>query len=208
MSVTRQGIRVLAAAGLIAGLALAGCTGTPTPESTTSSSGSAPTSSGSVPSDVPTVPSPGLDTERFAANPCGLLTEAQLKSNQVAAGVKGTPRESPLGPSCTWAASGTPANSYLVVTVNNQLGGIAQLYAQKSNFAMWEPVQVAGYPAVIALDSAARGLGVCRVNIGTSQKTLVAVDVSLDQAAKDRADACPRTRAIGEMVIATLKGGG
>lgn len=159
-----------------------------------------------MPADVPTVPSPDLDTNRFASNPCGMLTAAQVQSKQVAAGVRGAPRESPLGPSCAWEASSTPAENSFAVTVNNQIGGIAQLYAQKSNFKVWEPVQVAGYPAVIALDSDARDLGVCRLEIATAQKTVVSVDVSLSVGAPDRNNPCPRATAIGEMVLATLKG--
>lgn len=156
-------------------------------------------------SDAPTVPSPDLDTNRFASSPCGMLTTEQAKD--VAGGVRGDVRESPLGPSCRWQASGTPAKNHFSVTVNNQLGGLAQLYGRKSEFRVWEPVQVAGQPAVVAMDADVRDKGVCVLEIGTAQKTTVAVDVRLSLGAADYANACRPAGRIGEMVVATLKGG-
>ncbi|MGO1049179.1 DUF3558 domain-containing protein [Crossiella sp. CA198] len=201
---TRRGIRVLVAIGAVAGVVLAGCGGGQTPGTTTTSASGAPTSS-PAPSDVPTVPSPDLDTSRFAANPCGLLTTDQAK--QVAGGVRGDLRESPLGPSCRWLASSTPVKNHFSVTVNNQLGGLAQLYARKSDFKVWQPAQVAGQPAVIAMDADVRDKGVCVLEIGTAQQTTVAIDVRLSLGAPDYANACRSATGIGEMVIATLKGG-
>ncbi|MCO1577803.1 DUF3558 domain-containing protein [Crossiella sp. SN42] len=184
---------------------LAGCDGPPAPSTTLpATSGGGPPAS-SAPSDAPTVPSPDLDTNRFAANPCGMLTTEQAK--QVAGGLPGEVRESALGPSCNWKAADTAAKNNLAITVNNQIGGIAQFYARKSTFKVWEPVQVGGYPAVIALDSDARNMGLCALEIGTAQKTMVSVDTRLSVSAADYANPCQRTLAIGEMVVATLKGG-
>lgn len=205
MIVTRQATRVLIALGVLAGVALAGCTGTPAPQTTTAPTSGSAASTTAAPTDAPTVPSPDLDTNRFATNPCGMLTPAQV--NQAAGGVRGEVRESPLGPSCRWQASDTPLKNHFSVTINNQIGGIAQLYARKANFKVWEPVQVAGYPGVIALDADVRSGGICRVEIGSAQKTMVSIDVRLSMGVTDYANPCPRAVGIGEMVVATLKGG-
>ncbi|MGW0523656.1 DUF3558 domain-containing protein [Crossiella sp. NPDC003009] len=185
------------------GLLLAGCGNPPGPSPTTSAGGVTPTSS-SVPSDVPSVPSPDLDTNRFAADPCGILTAEQVK--QAGAGVRGEAVENPLGPTCTWRAKDTPMKTTFSVTVNNQTGGIAQLYARKANYQVWEPTQVTGRPAVVAIDSDARSTGLCRLSIATAQKTMVVIDVRLSPSATDYTNPCPRATGIGEMVLATLKG--
>ncbi|GAA2803471.1 DUF3558 domain-containing protein [Crossiella cryophila] len=194
----------MAAFGLLAGVVLAGCGATPAPATTTPTSGAA-TSASSAPNDAPTVPQPELDTAQIAGSPCSVLSTEQAR--EVAGSVRGEVRESPLGPSCRWLASDTPAKNHFSITVNNQLGGIAQLYARKSNFKVWEPAQVGGYPAVVAMDADARSKGLCRLEIGTAQKTVVAVQVQLTVGAADYANPCPRATGIGEMVVATLKGG-
>lgn len=193
----------MVAIGLLAGVMLAGCGGAPTPTPTTPT-GSAATSAKPAPSDVPTVPSPDLDTSRFAADPCGLLTAEQAKGP--VGGVRGVRRESQLGPSCRWDATNTAARNNLVVTVNNQIG-IADLYARKSIFKVWEPVQIGGYPAVIAIDDDVRDKGLCVLEMGTAQKAMVTVEVQLSPGVADYANPCPRARTIGELVVATLKGG-
>ncbi|MCO1578796.1 DUF3558 domain-containing protein [Crossiella sp. SN42] len=192
---------MLIATGTAAGLLLAGCGGPSTPSVTTTSSGV--TTSSSVPSDVPTVPSPDLDTSRFAADPCGMLTTEQVK--QVGAGVRGVPEENPLGPSCVWNGKDSAARNTFAVTVNNQIG-LADMYARKSSFRVWEPAKVGDRPAVIAMDDDVRSMGHCRLDIATAQKTMVNIDVRLSVAASDRGNPCPRATTIGEMVLATLKG--
>ncbi|WP_308202855.1 DUF3558 domain-containing protein [Crossiella sp. SN42] len=187
---------------VVAGLSLAGCGGLSGSNATTVTSGMAPTSS-SVPSDVPTVPSPDLDTSRFAADPCGMLTTEQVK--QVGAGVRGKTEENPLGPSCVWNAASTAAKNNFAVTVNNQIG-LADMYARKANFRLWEPTRVGDRPAVFAIDDDIRNMGLCRLDIATAQKTLVNIDVRLSPSATDYTNPCPRATAIGEMVLATLKG--
>ncbi|MCO1580075.1 DUF3558 domain-containing protein [Crossiella sp. SN42] len=198
---TANRLHRLVAAGLCAGLVLTGCATVAGAPTTATTSGSASQHG------APPLAQPELDTSRFVPDPCRLLTEPQLA--QLGITVAGKPEESPLGKACRWIATDTPARINFSLNINTQLGGLDQLYGRKDIFPVWQPLEVSGYPAVIADDDDQKS-GECQVNVAVSNTVLVPVGLHLKSGADkppDFADPCPRGVKILEQVITTLKGG-
>ncbi|MBB4675938.1 DUF3558 domain-containing protein [Crossiella cryophila] len=191
--------RLLAAAGCAA-LVLSGCAavpGAPTP---------APSSSANK-HGAPVLAQPELDTAQFVPEPCRLLAATQLA--QLGITVSGQPEDSPLGKACRWIATDTAAKVDFSLDINTQIGGLDQLYGRKNVFRVWQPLEISGYPAVIA-DEADKPFGQCRTNVAVSNTVLIAAGLQL-KAGQDKPtdfdDPCPRGVKILEQVIHTLKGG-
>ncbi|MGO1054578.1 DUF3558 domain-containing protein [Crossiella sp. CA198] len=191
----------LLAAGLCATLVLTGCAGAPgTPTAAT-------TSSSTNTNGAPALTQPELDVAPFVANPCGLLDEPKL--NQLGITVTGKPDEGPLGKNCRWIATDTAARIDFSLHINTQLGGLDQLYGRKNTFPLWQPVEVSGYPAVIADDDDQQS-GECQVTMAVSNTVLLPVGLQLKSGVDKPADftnPCPRGVKILEQVIHTLQGG-
>ncbi|MGW0516967.1 DUF3558 domain-containing protein [Crossiella sp. NPDC003009] len=194
-------LRRLAAAGCCTALVLTGCAAEPgVPTAAT------PTSSASQ-HGAPPLAQPELDTAPFVPDPCRLLSPPQLA--QLGITVTGKQEDSPLGKACRWTATDTPAKINFALDVNTQLGGLDQLYERKSSFPVWQPLEISGYPAVVA-DDADKQFGQCRTNVAVSNTVLIAVGLHLKSGTDkpaDYTDPCPRGVKILEQVITTLKGG-
>ncbi|WHT20489.1 DUF3558 domain-containing protein [Crossiella sp. CA-258035] len=184
--------------GLCAALVLTGCAAVP---------GTPTTSSSANQHGAPPLAQPELDTAPFVPDPCRLLAEPQLA--QLGVAVPGKPEDSPLGKTCRWIATDTPARIDFSLAINTQLGGLDRLYGRRNAFALWQPLEVSGYPAVIADDDDQKS-GECQVNVAVSNTVLVPVGLQLKSGADqpaDFADPCPRGVKILEQVVSTLKGG-
>ncbi|MCK2243986.1 MULTISPECIES: DUF3558 domain-containing protein [unclassified Crossiella] len=190
----------LLATGVCATLALSGCAAAPGAQTT------APSPSANK-HGAPVLTQPELDTAQFVPDPCRLLAAPQLA--QLGITVSGQPEDSPLGKACRWVATDTAAKVDFSLDINTQIGGLDQLYGRKNVFRVWQPLEISGYPAVIA-DEAGKPFGQCRTNVAVSNTVLVATGLQL-KAGLDKPtdfdDPCPRGVKILEQVIRTLQGG-
>ncbi|MCK2245243.1 MULTISPECIES: DUF3558 domain-containing protein [unclassified Crossiella] len=154
---------------------------------------------------APLVTQAELDITPFVPDPCRLLSPAQLA--QLGVTVIGRPGEGRLGKFCRWIGTDTPARSDFSLNINTQLGGLDRLYGRKREFPLWQPLEVAGYPAVIA-DDADKELGQCRINLAVSNTVLVAAGLQLRSGVGMPADftnPCPRVVALLDQVLVTVK---
>jgi Protein of unknown function (DUF3558) len=177
--------------------------GTPGASSTDSSS------AGTLPAGTPSVAHP-LDTTAFQKAPCSALTAAQL--SQLTIGASGqADTADPVGPVCHWHDKDGKSKMNLAVYFLTTGQGLASVYSQKSTFEVFTPLpDIAGYPAIIALNPDQRSQGNCEVTIGVSDKLAINVLVNLKtgaDAASDMTNPCPRNQAVAAAVVATLKGG-
>jgi hypothetical protein len=198
-------------------LGLAGCTtsdaGTPKPGRDSSRS-TAPTGTGpsesSAPSSeedtygAPRVESP-LDATKFLADPCAVLTPAQLPTfgvSQPGRGDTGSEIAKTVGPLCIWTADPAVDSTISVAWQSGNKNGLADLYRLRDRSEYFEETAVGGYPAVFndAIDSRAEGY--CTISVGISD----ALTFTASETGKLDADgACARAEQVAMAAIATLK---
>lgn len=189
---------------------LAGCTGTmPGNAQPTSGSGGSSASDSGLPSDgAPKVQNP-LDTSKFQAAMCSVLTKNQLGE----LGIREPGQaEHGAGPDCSWTAkhNGEAAPGEFksitatVVTANTR--GLSTLYQQKPDLSIFNPLgDIDGYPAVRYDESSKPMAGSCDIAVGVTD----ALDFSFDSDSEPggSTDPCAVTKKIAGMVVSTLKGG-
>ncbi|MCK2245249.1 DUF3558 domain-containing protein [Crossiella sp. S99.2] len=155
---------------------------------------------------APVLTQPELDVSPFVDDRCALLTRTQLR--QLGITVAGRPGDGPLGKDCSWRAFDTPARIALSLTVNTELGGLDNLYARKHWFRVWKPLEISGYPAVIA-DDPVQHLGDCQITLAISRTIMIPANMTLNPGVdkpSDFTDPCSRGVKILEQVIITLQG--
>jgi Protein of unknown function (DUF3558) len=173
----------------------------------TSTTGAASTSSPS-PTDAPTVANP-LDTTKWQANPCSVLTQAQLTSilpnGQAKAG------SSSLGPDCSWHdlanAEKTPGLGVGFVTANKS--GLSSLYENHKNGAMAilnRLPDIDGYPAVVySNDPGAIQDGACSIAVGVTNQLTISADVNMPTGG-DKSKACDTAIKLATSAMDTMTG--
>ncbi|WP_086783485.1 DUF3558 domain-containing protein [Crossiella equi] len=191
---------------LMVGPALAACS-TPDPGMGGTTSAGMPSSSGNA---APALPQPEISIEKFRSDPCAILTPQQK-----AEAVGGLPgevwAESKLGPACRWRAGSTPAKVSITATLDNTSGGIAELFKQPKNYAVFEPVTAGGQPGAVTMFEDGRKEGDCSIQIGLTKDTLLWLSVRLGTiggAPPDFSNPCARATRFAELAIATMKAAG
>lgn len=207
---TSRSLPATAAAVALLGLLLGACqTSTDgSPKATDSAGGSMTvTATSGSGGGAPPLTQPELDTAVFEAAPCSTLTDAQIAELRIS--VAGRDETDELGPICSWPDLDGPAKIFLGIDFRLQGGGLDGMYANRNAVEVFEPVEVAGYPAVINLPADTRDTGTCRLSIGVNARTVMSVDLQLRDgvgAPPDYRDPCSRARTIAEHAIDTLKG--
>jgi len=198
------------AAAVVLGLLLAACqtstAGSPNATDAAGGSTTVTATSGSG-GGAPSLTRPELDTAAFEAAPCSTLTEAQVA--ELGISVAGRDETDELGPSCRWPDLDGPAKVSLGIDFTVHGRGLEGLYTTRESKEVFEPVEVAGYPAVINLPADTRDMGTCRLSIGVNVRTVLSVDLQLRHgvgAPPDYRDPCSRAHTIAEHAVDTLKG--
>src|SRR5690348_935008 len=142
MSMSRTGLAavIVAAAVIVTACSAAGAAPAASPASTGS------------PSGAPPVAAP-LDASRFLAQPCSVLSTAQLATFGVPAAGQPDTGSQPAratGPSCTWRGEGQHPRGIEVGFLTGNKHGLADTYRDSSRTfpGYFVPTQVDGYPAV------------------------------------------------------------
>jgi hypothetical protein len=204
------GRAIAVCAGIVASVALAGCSG-----SSVTTGTAAPAPGGSESSSAQTLPYAGapsvadpLPESVVAGDPCtDALTPAQVED---ALGVKvpGTPGSTPgLGRKCDWSNVDTTAVvSVFFITETRQ--GLSVLYANvKPQAKVWNVLpEVQGFPAVAYL-SADGGdpKRTCGVSVGLADDVAVDVEVALSRAKIGTVDPCAVAPKAADAVVTTLR---
>ncbi|WP_158846361.1 DUF3558 domain-containing protein [Saccharothrix deserti] len=192
-----------------ASLALAaGCTsvgGSPTAAETTSatstSTGSTDTSEAS--GKAPAITGPELDLSKFSG-PCDMLTSAQLSARGVTKA--GEERAAPTGRGCDWTPDDRAFGTSFGATFLTESKGLDGFYQNRDDFAVFEPTEVAGYPAVNS-DLIDIKSGSCSTAVGVAKGEGFVVQINVnDKKLPEYGNPCSVSSAIAETVIGNLRG--
>ncbi|MGA6163481.1 DUF3558 domain-containing protein [Amycolatopsis magusensis] len=193
-------------------LLLSGCGGNDVPGTPIASPASAveptraPGDSAVPGSGVPKVANP-LDTSGPEAQPCGLLTDAQVN------GLLGTDidktQEGETGPTCRWFSYGPQAASVAVGFPKVTGNGLTAIYRARGDQYKFfkEMPSVRGYPAVAwntTDESTTRGE--CNVAVGTSDRATLEATVRLSQKNVGVKDPCEAAHQVLDTVIGNIQG--
>jgi hypothetical protein len=199
---------ILAVLGIAAIMLVEGCTstqpGSPGPVTTAdpaSSVTSSPTSSGV---QAPKVANP-LNDSGLRNDPCSALSAVQVKTIGLTAAAKSSMNHSAVGNVCSWTDDTVGvAGADIGVGVETMLThGLSDIYAQRQREAYFTPMDIDGYPAVLADEVDDRSSGSCGMNVAISDTSVVLVNY---QQSGLGAASCDKVQAVAHAVIATLKG--
>lgn len=191
-----------AAAVLMLGLVTsAGCSpvsGTPSPTTTTSNKPAAPR-----------VEHP-LDTAKFQAAPCTMLTAAQVAPYGITTPGKVNNSSKALGPGCIWQNPDN-AQSFEVQFITANTAGLTALYINKdiivNGGGYWVATTIQGYPGVFNSSLDDRKTGDCSLAVGVTDALTYNVAVATDKTTPQYSDPCGMTTKIADTVLTTLRGG-
>lgn len=184
----------------------------PTPPPTPTSTGSAsPTTSATGSHPAPKVEHPLNPSGAYLADPCKLLTPAQLQKLNLADADGQLKRPYPGGLVCGLVShrTGSRADVQAPTTFPN---GLSSLYESHKKYpegpqGYFVPASVAGFPAVLqdAVDD--RDLGDCTVYVGINDRQVFSVhyDALLDHDEAKLKQACGLATRTAAQVIATLQ---
>jgi hypothetical protein len=153
---------------------------------------------------APTVSTP-ITPGTQLANPCSLLTTAQLASLGFIVTTQPQPQTDNTGPQCSWQDAVTYDHLGFVWLVHDTRG-LTDLYTGRSGQAYFVPTTVSGYPAVFAATKDERSAGVCTINVGVSDTLMFFVQfVAVGSGRK--AGACATAQAAATDMVQTLSAG-
>ena len=190
----------IVAAVLGMAIAATGCSpvsGTPSPSTTTSSRPTAPK-----------VANP-IDTTKYRASPCILLTAAQVAQYRITSAGSTSDGTTALGPGCSWSQLGGSGLTVQFITANKT--GITSLYINKdiivNGGGYWAATTIQGYPGVFNSSLDDRKTGDCSLAVGVTDTLTYNVAVTADKSTPQYSDPCGMTSQIADMVLTTMRGG-
>ncbi|MFI6097556.1 DUF3558 domain-containing protein [Lentzea sp. NPDC051213] len=192
-------------AGTAALVLVAGCsdsggtTGTPT-------NATQPTSSSNS-SGPPKIQNP-LNVKAFEADPCGVVTSAQVQAFGVP-GVTGKVNTNAVGAACVWLGASTPARMSPGVVIFPDGTNLSTILPKKdTTYEVFEPLpDIQGYPAYIALINDARKSGSCEILVGVSDEKVIAATFQSSTGSQKYADPCGASTEFANLAITTIKAG-
>jgi hypothetical protein len=149
---------------------------------------------------APDIPLP-LDVSSYASAPCTLLRPDKPEARQLG-------ETSSDGPTCTWHSK-TPQQPQMTVTVDLTSGGLEGLYRKRSRLPYFEPVDVAGYPAV-RYDTvrSVPDQGQCTVGVGVSPTASLTVTSKIaDSGTLNYPVPCPDAELFATAVVNSITKG-
>ncbi|WP_394613141.1 DUF3558 domain-containing protein [Lentzea sp. JNUCC 0626] len=191
-------------AGTAALVLLAGC-GTNGGTSGTPTTASQPTSTSNS-AGAPKVSNP-VDVKVAEAAPCGVVTAAQLQTYGLS-GVEGSLNTTSAGAGCLWPGTFTPAAMSPGMIILPDGTNLESIYAKKdSTYPVFEPLEVQGYPAAIALVVDERKSGDCELFVGVSDERAIMFSLQSEEKSKYYADPCAGATEFANLGMTTIKAG-
>lgn len=198
--------RTQLAAALTSVLVLAACSDDEPRETNNPGTRMTPTSSASSANPgaakAPPVKEP-LDASAFVADPCKSLTEGQRTDFALEQGEPDLSSESGVpGEACMYTNHEAQVRVRVVYTPELK-NGLSHLYEQNAAgyWSYWEPTDVDGYPAVVAMDEPP-GVN-CDISVGLSDSLFFYVSVLAESG-----DGRTAAENVASAVLATIKAGG
>lgn len=178
-------IAVLAAAVLV----LAGCGDEPGEPTAPQGTGGQPTAGGAEGGEptadigepttgqveAPKVVNPITGWEKFKADPCSMLTNAQASELGFAHKIVQPADQQAEGPLCQWTSAERGSRISLALA-SNLPRGLADLYRAPDQFAYFEPAEINGHPGVFAGKVDSRDRGHCVLRIGVTDEQVLHLD--------------------------------
>ncbi|MFD4675200.1 DUF3558 domain-containing protein [Lentzea sp. NPDC058450] len=191
-------------AGAAALVLLAGC-GTSGGTSGTPTTASQPTSTSNS-AGAPKISNP-IDVKVAEGDPCGVVTAAQLQTFGLP-GVAGSLNTTSAGAGCSWPGTFTDAEMSPGMIISPAGTGLESLYAKKdSTYPVFEPLEVQGYPAAIAMVVDNRKKGKCELFVGVSEDRVIMFSLQSDEKSKYFADPCAGATDFANLGMTTIKAG-
>ncbi|MCO1578505.1 DUF3558 domain-containing protein [Crossiella sp. SN42] len=150
-----------------------------------------------------------LSADRFKDRVCDLLTPQQRAT--VGATETPEPRESVLGPACTWDAKDVSEDTRVSATLYTKPEAIKweRFFEERDRNPFFEPVgELAGTPAVHTHDEKVAERGGCTTNLGLSKELMMHVSVNLPLKSPDYKTPCKVSDRMATFVIQNLRAGG
>jgi hypothetical protein len=198
-------IGAVAVVAVLTGCNGGGTAGTPTqtpPGTSSNSAGSGDT----TPNGAPKVKTP-LAYERFEADPCSVITAAQLETLGLP-GIKGELNPGAPGKSCIWHGSKSPSKATPGIVFLQGVEGLDALYGAKANMELWEPQPpIQGFPAVLNSAADLRASGNCSLDVGVTDKQVLSFTIQTDKGGPRYAEPCAAVTDFANQVITTIKAG-
>ncbi|MGH3770677.1 MAG: DUF3558 domain-containing protein [Pseudonocardiaceae bacterium] len=137
------------------------------------------------------------DIRAYGDKPCDLFTTAQLKT----LGFDLPPHSTDTLPSghkvCVWIDSGR--NGELAATTYSDWDILERTYANRAALPVFDPLQIAGMPAVVHQPGA---VPTCDVTVGLAQRQ--GLNVSFTDLRAPYEDPCGAARAVAEVAVGNL----
>lgn len=204
---------VLVTTALVAGCG--GTTGgTPTTAATTTatstSASSGSSGGGTTENGAPKVKTP-VDFAKSEANPCGILTAAQVQSLGMGA-VVGKDDSGAAGKSCGWSDGSGPSGQTVFFTFVPGDGGLDFLYGNKASYGLFEPLpEIQGQPAVLVSSTDVRARGNCGLAVGLTDTQHMLTSVTIRGGSTPPSprysDPCGVAKEATDLALVTIKGG-
>ncbi|MGH3434567.1 MAG: DUF3558 domain-containing protein, partial [Thermocrispum sp.] len=198
----------LAAGVAVAAAVLAGCSeeesGMPSPPG---QSTGAP-QDGSVPglpnSGAPNVPTPIADTSRWEADPCSVISRAQLSGAGMTPDRFVPDLDTPGGVSCQWGFDG---GSFGGTFITKSPDGLSAVYYNNGNtpFEHFQPIApIEGHPAVEAMSNQTPADGECAISMGLRDDLTYKMHLIADDGTAQAAEPCKWAATIAGLAVQTM----
>jgi hypothetical protein len=189
----------------VATLALVGCTsqtaGRPEPAPSLGSAGMAPTAAASSPSGRPgprLAPAVRQPLDARGIKVCDVLTPDQLVEVGLLPGT-GRASVSGIADVCGWDSTDPGNPGGLQLSTHPESPVLDGIYLVRDTFAVFEPLEVAGHPAVHADLTPGSG---CVLYVAIADYQGIAVGA--DTAGRPSPDPCARSRRMAELILSNL----
>ncbi|MFI9006632.1 DUF3558 domain-containing protein [Actinosynnema sp. NPDC053489] len=193
---------VLAVLSLV--VVLGGCTstgGSPSPAATTTG-GATTGSSEPEGSGMPPITGPELDLSKVTA--CELLKTDQLAAHDVTK--PGQSASDAAGETCQWRPQDRVLGTSFSATILKDTDGIAGYYENRDEFAEFEEIEVAGYPAFNGSKTDLKS-GSCTTGVGVAKgRGFLVQSIVNDEKRPEYKNPCSVSGAIAETIVGNLKG--
>jgi len=152
---------------------------------------------------APPIDQPPLNVEPFLSRPCDVLTPQQAAEWTVSKPQRVPDERTYTGPGCEFQPD-DPKQVFFGATVQtgDRLEGV---YQRSDTLQLFEPTEVAGYPAAFNDSADTRSLGSCGLTVKVAEDSSLDVLVSVnDRQSPEYTDPCPVAVRIMEQMIETI----
>ncbi|MFD1152432.1 DUF3558 domain-containing protein [Saccharothrix hoggarensis] len=204
--------RAVLAVAAVSFTVLVGCTsvndGTAKPVTTTNGASTSTATSESKPDkpstgEAPAVTGPELDLGKLSG-PCDLLKADQLAARGITK--PGAKEDDLVGPTCQWEPDDPGRGTSIGGTIMTNADGLNSAYARRSQFPVFQPIEVAGYPA-LNTDLLDGKHGECTTSVAVAEGKAFMIQIAVnDQDSAAYTAPCSVGAEVAALVVGNLKG--